>query len=239
MGGWEQIWQGDGAKQLWSIPDRRVLELAAVWKESRTIRRVLDLGCGVGRHLCLLASLGFDAYGLDRSATGLETCSRLLKASGLTATLHLGEMSDIPFPDGHFDAIVAFNSIYHGTARQVDAGVELLRRKLRVGGECFATFLARDNRLYGKGEAMEPHTFTDPRMYKELLGVDGESGVTHHFSSEEEVRHFFRAYQIESLEHEELRLALPGKDGGAPSWLPIRKSYFWQIVARKSDTHAQ
>jgi SAM-dependent methyltransferase len=238
MGSWEQIWRGDGAKQLWSVPDRRVLELVAKWKDSWTIRRVLDLGCGVGRHVYLLASLGFDAYGLDHSETGLETCGRRLQAHGLTAKLHCGEMSDIPFPDGYFDAVIAFNSIYHGMAQQVDQGVELVRRKLRVGGECFATFLSRDNRLYGKGEAMEPHTFSDPRMYKELLGGDGESGVTHHFSSEEEVRHFFRAYEIESLDHEELRLALPGKNGGAPSWLPIRKSYFWQIVARKVDSHA-
>ena len=157
---------------------------------------------------------------------------------GLTADLRLGDMATIPFADDYFDAVVAFNSLYHGRSSEVDAGVEHVRQKLRVGGICCATFLSRDNRLYGKGEPIEPHTFDDPRMYKELLGGDGESGVTHHFSSEEEVRHFFRAYEIESLEHEELRLALPGKDGAAPRWLPIRHSYFWHIVARKVDRHA-
>jgi SAM-dependent methyltransferase len=238
MGGWEEIWQGDGARQLWSIPDRRVIELCAKWKESGTVRRVLDLGCGVGRHLHLFASQGFDTYGLDHSETGLDTCRRRLQAEGLAASLHHGEMNDIPFPDGYFDAVVAFNSIYHGTALQVDAGVELVWQKLRAGGECFATFLSRRNRLYGKGEPMETHTFSDPRMYKELVGGDGESGVSHHFSSEDEVRHFFRAYEIMSLEHEELRLALPGKNGAAPSWLPIRNSFFWQIVARKESMHA-
>jgi SAM-dependent methyltransferase len=238
MGTWEEIWKGDGAKRLWATPDRRVSELAARWKESGAIRRVLDLGCGVGRHVYLFASQGFEVYGIDHSETGLETCRRRLHAEGLTADLRLGDMGTIPFPDGFFDAVVAFNSIYHGLAVEVDAGVELVRRKLRAGGLCCATFLSRDNRLYGKGDPLEPHTFADPRMYRELFGGDGESGVTHHFSSAEEVRHFFRAYEIESLDHEELRLALPGRDGAAPTWLPIRRSYFWHIVARTVDNRA-
>lgn len=238
MGNWEGIWRGQGAKKLWSIPDRRVLELTAKWKESGTIHRVLDLGCGVGRHVHLLAGLGFETFGLDHSETGLETCGERLRETGLTADLRHSEMDVLPYADDFFDGVVAFNSIYHGTAAQVDAGVELIRKKLRVGGEFFATFLARDNRLYGRGEAIEEHTYLDPRMYKSLLSGEGENEVTHHFSSEDELRHFFRRYEIESLEHEELRLALPGKDGGAPSWLPIPRCYFWQIVARKVDDNA-
>lgn len=54
-------------RELWSVPDCLVLQLATRWKESGNIHRVLDLGCGVGRHL--------------------------------------------------FDAVVAFNSIYHGRGR--------------------------------------------------------------------------------------------------------------------------
>jgi len=221
VGSWENIWKGEGAQQLWSIADPRISELADTWRQSGGIHRVLDLGCGVGRHLCLFASEGFEVYGLDHSESGLETCRRRLHLDGLTADLRLGDMSTIPFPNDYFDA-----------------GVEQVCQKLRVGGICYATFLSRDNRLYGKGHPIEPHTFDDPRMYKELLGGDGESGVTHHFSSEEEVRHFFRAYEIDSLEHEELRLALPSKNGTVPRWLPIRHSYFWHIVARKVDRHA-
>jgi len=238
MGTWEDIWRGDGAKRLWSTPDRRVSAMANAWKQSGAIHRVLDLGCGVGRHVHLFASLGFDVYGLDHSQTGLDTCRRRLHAEGLHADLRLGDMATIPFPDGYFDAVLAFNSIYHGLTTEVDAAVELVRRKLRAHGICCATFLSRDNRLYGQGDPLEPHTFADPRMYKELFASDGESGVTHHFSSEDEVRHFFRAYDIESLDHEELRLALPGKDGAAPQWLPIRHSYFWHIVARKGDNRS-
>jgi SAM-dependent methyltransferase len=168
----------------------------------------------------------------------VAACRERLQETGLAAELHEGEMDTLPFPDGFFDGVVAFNSIYHGTAPEVDRGVNLVRKKLRDGGEFFATFLARDNRLYGRGERIAEHTYCDPRMYKDLLQGDGEMGVTHHFSSEDEVRHFFREFELDCLEHEELRLALPGKNGGAPSWLPIPKSYFWQVVARKVDSDA-
>ena len=238
MGQWEEIWKGAQAEQLWSVPDLRVQELAATWKHTGTIRRVLDLGCGIGRHVHLLASQGFEVSGLDHSETGLETCRRSIAAAGLTADLRLGDMAAIPFPDGHFDAVIAFNSIYHALADQVEAGIDLVRRKLRANGLCFATLPSRDNRLYGKGDPIEPHTFSALGVYGELLGSDGERGVTHHFSSEQELRHFFRAFHIESLEHEELRLALPRRDSTAARWLPIRHAYFWQIVARKVDQHA-
>ncbi|MBI4907337.1 MAG: class I SAM-dependent methyltransferase [Acidobacteria bacterium] len=237
MSGWEKIWQETSARELWSVPDCLVLELATRWKQSASIHRVLDLGCGVGRHVLLLASMGFETYGLDHSEAALETCRARLQAAALTAQLHRGQMNDLPFADGYFDAVVAFNTIYHGTAREVDAMVELVRRKLRAGGEFFATLPSRDNRLYGKGEMIEPHTFCDPRMYKELLGGEGESGVPHHFSSREEVHQFYRRYSIQSLAHEELRLALPARRGTTVSWLPISKSYFWRVVARREDSH--
>src|SRR5262245_62067292 len=115
MGRWQKIWEGPGAATLWSIPDRQVAKLAARWKLAPDVRRILDLGCGVGRHVHFLASEGFEVFGLDHSQAGLDACRERLQSDGLSAWLQCADMQEIPFPEGYFDAVVAFNSIYHGT----------------------------------------------------------------------------------------------------------------------------
>ena len=231
MGGWQEIWRNEGARRLWTVPDRDVVNMVARWKADATMRRVLDLGCGPGRHVHLLASEGFETYGLDHSPAALEACARWLEADGLPARLRCGEMCDLPFADEYFDAVIAFNSIYHGTGEQVRGTVEQIRRKLRPGGACYVTLAARDNRRYGRGQEVAPDTFLSAGMFENLMGP-GEKGVPHHFSPEDEVRLFFREFQIQSLDHEELHLAsIRGE--GAPTWLRIPKSFFWRVTARR------
>ena len=41
------------------------------------MRRVLDLGCGAGRHLVYLAQQGFEMYGTDVDPHGLDVTVRL------------------------------------------------------------------------------------------------------------------------------------------------------------------
>ena len=149
---WQEIWQTEGSNRLWSVPDRQVLEIVRAWKSDKNIRRVLDVGCGLGRHAILLAREGFEVYGSDHSPTAIETCRRWLGAERLDGEFWCGELDDIPFPDGYFDAVIAFNSIYHGTHQAVEAVASLLHAKLRTDGRCFVTMPSRQNRMYGKGQ---------------------------------------------------------------------------------------
>ncbi len=50
-------------------PENSVVE-AVPWMQANGVRRVLDLGCGVGRHSIFLALNGFTVYALDASANG-------------------------------------------------------------------------------------------------------------------------------------------------------------------------
>jgi SAM-dependent methyltransferase len=50
--------------------------------------RVLDIGCGAGRHALYLQGQGFDALGIDNSPLAVEVCRRrgLLRAQVLPIT---------------------------------------------------------------------------------------------------------------------------------------------------------
>ena len=233
MATWDQIWKS-GAPDLWSIPDRAVLELASRWKAGGTVRRVLDLGCGAGRHLLPLAADGFLVTGIDHAPSAIAECRSRLDHHGLKAELHCAEMTEIPYEDCAFDAVIAFNSIYHGPASQLRRIAELLHAKLRPGGEGFITLPSRENRMYGKGEPVGPHTFVNPGMFAGLFPNDGERGIPHYFASEADICSIFSGFHILSLTQHELHLASVKGPDHAVHWLRVPKAFFWNLeVIRK------
>jgi ubiquinone/menaquinone biosynthesis C-methylase UbiE len=62
--------------------------------------RVLDIGCGTGRHLLMLKEMGLDVTGVDASPHVLAIAQKRL---GHGAELHQGFAEDLPFEDNSFD----------------------------------------------------------------------------------------------------------------------------------------
>ncbi|MCK4728185.1 MAG: class I SAM-dependent methyltransferase, partial [Desulfobacterales bacterium] len=62
--------------------------------------RVLDIGCGTGRHLLMFLEMGLDITGLDASPYMLDIAREKL---GHRAELHQGLAEDLPFEDNSFD----------------------------------------------------------------------------------------------------------------------------------------
>ncbi|MET9253972.1 class I SAM-dependent methyltransferase [Streptomyces sp. NPDC003717] len=66
-------------------------------------RRVLDLGCGHGRHLAVLAAAGHRAYGTDRSGRAVARAA----ARHPRGTAVVADNGRLPFRDAVFDAAVS------------------------------------------------------------------------------------------------------------------------------------
>jgi SAM-dependent methyltransferase len=186
---WDELFR-DGAP-LPTEPHPWVVEsLAALGKR----RRVLDLGCGAGRHLRFLAAAGHDAWGVDISPSALSL-TRLDRGRPVAPRLALAEMTALPFADACFDAVVAIHVLYHGPRFEVERGVAEARRVLRPGGLLVATFLSTRTWKYGEGEALERDTFVQPR--------GPEAGVVHHYVNERGVGSLLADFQLRDLELEE------------------------------------
>jgi SAM-dependent methyltransferase len=74
--------------------------------------RLLDLGCGHGRHLRALASSGLERIGLDRSAALL----RAGRGGGWMSVR--GDMRHLPFADGAFAAVLQLFTSFGYFARE-------------------------------------------------------------------------------------------------------------------------
>ena len=70
--------------------------------------RVLDIGCGTGRHLEMFLEMGLDVTGLDPSPHMLGIAGNKL---GHRAELHQGVAEDLPFEDNSFDITTLVTSL--------------------------------------------------------------------------------------------------------------------------------
>ncbi|MBO3802342.1 MAG: class I SAM-dependent methyltransferase [Candidatus Brockarchaeota archaeon] len=214
MKAWDEIFRSGGFPL--EEPHRSIAWLCDLFKK-RTFRRVCDLGCGTGRNLVPLASNGFEAHGIDLSAEGLRRSRRRAGDAGTWVGLVRGDMKKIPYASGSFDAVICIYAIYQGTLRDIEEAVSEIHRVLRRGGLAYVTFQTLRSHKYGQGRKIEDRTFVQDHD----IDCSHETGIPHHFSSEDEVRRIMRAFRIVELELEEFR----NGDG-------VRHSH-WQVLAEK------
>jgi len=127
--------------------------------EQRAKLRVLDVGCGAGRHTLLFAEQGFQTFGTDFSLPGLAAARERLRAKNLCAELAGATMQALPFADASLDGVVSFGVLYYNDWAGVQNALNEIARVLKAGGKAhIVTRTTRDFR-FGKGEQIDAHTF--------------------------------------------------------------------------------
>lgn len=107
--------------------------------------RVLDMGCGAGRHAFEAYRRGADVVAFDQDADELAGVRDLFAAmreagevpAGAEADVKEGDALALPFADGEFDRIIAAEVLEHIPADI--AAIEELVRVLRPGGTIAVT----------------------------------------------------------------------------------------------------
>ncbi|MBI4636729.1 MAG: class I SAM-dependent methyltransferase [Candidatus Rokubacteria bacterium] len=101
----------------------------------RPVRRVLDLACGTGPHLCRLAERGYAVTGLDLSPRNITFLRERLAAKGYRGRLLVGDMTDFRLGRPVDAAICMQDSQGHLlTNEQLLAHLRCVARALKRGG---------------------------------------------------------------------------------------------------------
>lgn len=87
--------------------------------------KILDIGCGRGDFLAMMAAKGWVGY-------GLELDKRVESHSSPGITLRYGGIGDVKFPDSYFDAVTLWHSFEH--MREPEKAVTECRRVLKREG---------------------------------------------------------------------------------------------------------
>jgi ubiquinone/menaquinone biosynthesis C-methylase UbiE len=163
----------------------------------RPVRQVLDLGCGNGRHAIYFAREGFEASGIDISATAIEWARDWSEREGLEIDFRVGDITQLPYPDHSFDVIVSHGVLDHIRMQDAQRAVSEAARIIRPGGLFYFDLKSADDADFGAGEEAGKNTF----VVKEGF----EKGLVQHFFTLDEIHELmngsFKPLYIESHDY--------------------------------------
>lgn len=199
MPDWDQIFQEKG--HVFTEPHPEMEGLVKLFHDA-SVKNILDVGCGTGRHLVYLAKHGFTMFGFDVSEHAIQMARKWLHEEGLSADLLQHGMESIfPYADNTFDAIISVQVIHHNRIREIRNAVAEIERVLSPRGYVFITVpILSQGPIDPEDDwhlnEIEPGTYIPQR--------GPESGVYHHYFTEEELLELFSSFRVIKLTIDEI-----------------------------------
>jgi len=175
---WETYWNDRDNWDWWKKPAPEVLDLIRSLSPIEQ-PKVLDLGCGLGRHAIAFALAQFSVTATDASSTAIQHLNEWANSLQLSIETHVCDVFAETLPNKTFDVVLSYNVIYHGSREQFAQAIQQVRKLLKHKGTFFFTCPSRQDGKYGFGEMIAPHTY---RCTKSVT-----SGDTHYFADEEDL----------------------------------------------------
>ena len=121
-----------------SEPTPQVKGFLSVIKNTLSSGKMLDLGCGEGRHSFLFQSLGFKAFGVDYQPPALEKA--LHRRRDFKKKIPRGpyfmaaDIFNLPFFPQSFDVVLDYGCLHHVRKNDFKAYLRVLLEVLKPGG---------------------------------------------------------------------------------------------------------
>lgn len=95
-------------------------------------RKILDAGCGTGKHSVYFAERGYAVYGIDRSSGMLREA--VLNSVGLQINFAMEDMRSLSFPNNFFDGVWSVAAIAHLAPEDKRKFIQEVHRVLKNNG---------------------------------------------------------------------------------------------------------
>jgi ubiquinone/menaquinone biosynthesis C-methylase UbiE len=206
---WTREYFERGYAQRWGLPapsDHVRLQTADLWNllELSPGRRVIDIGCGHGRHALALAERGADVIGIDSAVALLNRARDLAAEHGTRIRWTRGDMRRLPCRSecasavvlmdafGFFDTEAEQEAVLLEAARVLTAGGRLLLKVVN-GGLILDDFREAEHEERDGAVIAVSNTLTcDPPRLIQRIRISGVHG-------EDEYERRQRLYRVEDL----------------------------------------
>ena len=178
-----------GAHSYWEVPADEFLPIVSRWKEKK-YSRILDLGCGTGRHAIFLAQNGFAVDAFDLSSDGIDTLKEKAQNQNVSLEIQVGDMLNLPYGANMFDCVLAFHATQHSDLAGVKEILQSIHRILEPNGEAFLTLASKESSSW--------KTYTGQRINDyTLIKTEGpEIEVPHTYLNYDEVLEVLKDFTI-------------------------------------------
>lgn len=110
--------------------------------------RLLDLGCGIGRHVIFAEEMGIEGYGIDLSERAISLALQWAEHRGIanpTQRLKQGDIRSLPWSDGYFNFVVShgvLDSMHFNFAKDA---IKEVNRVIEKDGLFYIDLISGDN----------------------------------------------------------------------------------------------
>lgn len=189
---WNRIFKEQG--KVFLKPQEDIPRIVRLFKK-KGVKKILDLGCGSGRHTVYLAKHGFEVYGIDIALKGIKITKDWLKKEKSKANLKVGNVyKKLPYPNNFFDALISTQTLHHNTINNIRKLIKEIGRVLRVNGLIFITVSRKGSKKEIPKEKMWKMKFIAPRTFVPLS--HDEKGLIHYWFNKKLLRKEFNNFKI-------------------------------------------
>lgn len=179
----------------WLNPSEDSYFLATRWKEAG-FRKILDYGCGLGRHSIFFAKEGFAVSAFDLSAYGVKHLQDWAGRENLDINAEVADMLQLPYPDNSFDCVFGYHVISHTDTKGMETIIKDLKRILKKGGEFYVTLCSKETWSYKEADF--------PRIDENTLvkmSNGPEKGIPHFYVTLDDILSLFKDLTILRVRH--------------------------------------
>lgn len=180
--------------------------------------KILDLGCGYGKHSIYLSQNNFNVTSIDINKHAIEWLKGYLDTNSISnINVIKASIMNLPFEKDYFDGIICSSVIHHQGIQGIKNSIEEMYRVLKKNGHILANFISTEDDSFGIGEEIEKNTFVGSR--------EGEEDIPHYYTDINELKELFKKFKEVKILKNEYHFSIDSKN--------IIKSRMLDVIAYK------
>ncbi|PHR70028.1 MAG: methyltransferase type 11 [Arcobacter sp.] len=150
-------------------------------EEFLSIPKVLDFGCGIGRHIKVIDEFNLDAYGFDLSEEAIQIAKKLLveqKLSHIIKNIIVSDITKLPYENNSFDYMLSHGVLDSMPFSIAKKGLFELCRCIKKEGLIYMDLISTEDSSYsnnfeeevtGRHETGTVQTYYDIKRINNLI----------------------------------------------------------------------